>query len=102
MGILQKKLCTTAKKALAYRGTDGLKTDTAFHALRLGVVLYLPSFGCLNMAKLGAIPLHQHAHLRCDTPSTRVEWSQMSGRRTFGTYRPSLGAQVLALCSFIS
>ena len=43
MGILQKKCGTTAKKALAYRGKGGQHTDTAFLALRLGVVLYLPN-----------------------------------------------------------
>ena len=31
-----------------------------------------------------------------------IGWSQMSGRRTSGTSRPSLGAQVLAVSSFIS
>ena len=41
MGILQKKRRTTGKKALAYRGKGGQNTDTAFLALRLGVVLYL-------------------------------------------------------------
>ena len=43
MGILQKRCRTTAKKALAYRGKAGQNTDTAFLALRLGVVLYLPN-----------------------------------------------------------
>ena len=42
MGILQKKRRTTGKKALAYRGKGDQNTDTAFLALRLGVVLYLP------------------------------------------------------------
>ena len=41
MGFLQKKCRTTGKKALAYRGKGGQNTDTAFLALRLGVVLYL-------------------------------------------------------------
>ena len=43
MGILQKKHRTTGRKALAYRGKGGQNTDTAFLALRLGVVLYLPT-----------------------------------------------------------
>ena len=41
MGILQKKRRTTGKKALVYRGKGGQNTDTAFLALRLGVVLDL-------------------------------------------------------------
>ena len=41
MPILQKKCCTTGKKALAYRGKGGQNTGTGFPALRLGVVLYL-------------------------------------------------------------
>ena len=41
MGFLQKECRTTGKKALAYRGKGGQNTDTAFLALRLGVVLYL-------------------------------------------------------------
>ena len=41
MGILQKKCCTTGKKALTYRGKGRQNTDTALLALRLGVVLYL-------------------------------------------------------------
>ena len=41
MGFLQKKCRTTGEKALAYRGKGGQNTDTAFLALRLGVVLYL-------------------------------------------------------------
>ena len=45
MGILQKKRRTTGKKALAYRGKGGQNTETAFPALRLGVVLYLLSLG---------------------------------------------------------
>ena len=35
-------------------------------------------------------------------PGLKFGWSQMSGRRTSGTSRPSLGAQVLAVFSFIS
>ena len=42
MGNLQKKRRTTGKKPLAYRGKSGQNTGTAFPALRLGVVLYLP------------------------------------------------------------
>ena len=44
MGNLQKKRRTTGKKPLAYRGKSGQNTGTVFPALRLGVVLYLPSF----------------------------------------------------------
>ena len=43
MGILQKKRRTTGKKGLAYRGKGGQNTDSAFLALRSGVVLYLPN-----------------------------------------------------------
>ena len=46
MGILQKKRCTTGKKALAYRAKGGQNTDTAFPALRLMVVLDLVA--CLS------------------------------------------------------
>ena len=38
LGILQKKCRSTGKKALAYRGKAGQNADTAFLALRLGVV----------------------------------------------------------------
>ena len=41
MGILQKKCRTTGKKPLACRGKGDQNTDTAFLALRLGVVRYL-------------------------------------------------------------
>ena len=44
MGILQKKCRTTGEKAWAYRGKGGQNTDTAFLALRLGVVRYLLKF----------------------------------------------------------
>ena len=47
-GILQKKCRTTGKKALAYRGNGGQNADTAFLALRLGVVLYLLTLGRLK------------------------------------------------------
>ena len=43
MEILQKKRRTTGKKALAYRGKGGQDPETAFLALRLVVVLYLPN-----------------------------------------------------------
>ena len=43
VGILQTERRTTAKKVLAYRGKGGQNTDTAFLALRLGVVLDLPN-----------------------------------------------------------
>ena len=36
------------------------------------------------------------------TPCLNVRWSRMSGRRTSGSSRPSLGVQVLAVFSFIS
>ena len=41
MGMLQKRCCTTGKKALVYRVKGHQNTDTALLALRLGVVLYL-------------------------------------------------------------
>ena len=41
MGILQKKCRATGKKALEYSGRGRQNTDTAFLALRLGVVLDL-------------------------------------------------------------
>ena len=44
MGILQKKGLYYREKALAYRAKDGQNTDTACLALRLRVVLDLPSF----------------------------------------------------------
>ena len=34
--------------------------------------------------------------------ATLLGWSRMSGRRTSGSSRPSLGVQVLAVSSFIS
>ena len=50
MGILQKKCRTTGQKVLAYKGKGGQNTDTAFLALRLGVVLYL-FIECLSRQK---------------------------------------------------
>ena len=46
MGILHKKRSTTGEKALAYRGT-------AFPALGLRVVLYLPILGLRAAGKYG-------------------------------------------------
>ena len=43
MGILHQKVPYYSEKALAYRGKAGQNADIAFLALRLGVVLFLPS-----------------------------------------------------------
>ena len=76
---------TTGKKALAYRGKGGQNTDTASHALRLGVVLYLPNlpFGCNEILVLAAMQFfifwgdhHQvfimHTYLRREKRTQRI------------------------------
>ena len=61
-----------------------------------------------RVANHGLPTPHQSASLdfrniRVKLPSgLTIGWSRMSGRRTSGTSRPSLGVQVLALFSFVS